>query len=241
MTNLVKLRVLNDVPCPHGLEREHTCDTIADDLKRNKIPPIKACSSCNLPDSIEMLSLINPKACKAVHAKLGFEAPSETKTICLLHKQEIRTNCELRECNFYTTYPKVKNCTLVYMNKLGLESLSVQDISILFSSSELKIQKKLDTALANLRQDSVEDSAIQDLDRKFVVLTDLPVCINCEKPSQETYCSPACQVAKPERVSQLEALCGTDIGTIIDWVKKRYHTQEAVEQVLGLNAKHEPV
>jgi len=234
--NVVQLRVLNDVACKHGLNRETTCDSISDEVKKTRLPALKACSSCNLPDSIEIISLVNPGLAGKVNDKMGFGQATRTRTVCLIHNEEIMVNCGLKECNFYTTYPGVKNCSLVYMRKHDLDSLPIQDIAILTSQAESKVERSLYTAMSQMRQISLEESMSRDIEKKFVALESAAVCPTCEKPASSagSYCSQECEQKKPKRVAKLEAICGTDIKNIVEWANKKYQTSEAITQALGL-------
>lgn len=167
------------------------------------------------------------------------------ETCCIIHGEPIVANCGLSECAFSTTYPGVKNCILVYLNKHKVDNLSTLDLSMLLGIPHKTIIEDTSKALALLRQNSIETTSTYDIDPAFVVLHDLSVCAVCDSPYEKAYqeinglgyCSSICYAAKPLQVLALEASCGVDIRSIILWAITKYVTVSTLEEALGLPFK----
>lgn len=173
---------------------------------------------------------------------------SPTRVFCAVHDHEICTNCNLSSCAYYTQYPNVYNCILVYMARQGVEYLSPLDISIVTQTSQKQVIHKLQRAIHYLRGGFMDSEVNQEIEPSFITLTGYSVCANCEKPvsSMEyknyisdkeyvVYCSENCLERKPPPVIALEKQCKTSIGVILQWAVRKYSTLGALEQALGMN------
>jgi hypothetical protein len=164
---------------------------------------------------------------------------------CKVHGEPIITDCALQECSFHTTYPGVRNCILVYMNKHKVDTLSTLELSMILGTPHKQIVEDTSQALLSLRQESVDTTSQYEIDSRFVTLRDLPVCSVCESPLAATsiedqgytYCSIACSLAKPVHVLSLESSCGAEIKDVLNWAIRKYNSQSNLEEALGLSSK----
>lgn len=171
-----------------------------------------------------------------------------TNVFCAVHDHEICTNCNLASCAYYTQYPNVYNCILVYMAKQEVESLSPIDISVVTQIPSKQVSTSLQQAMTHLRGDFMDSDVNTELEPSFITLTNHLVCANCEKPVSSmdyhnyisdkeyvVYCSEECMERKPAPVIMLEKKCKTNIGMILQWAVRKYSTLGALEQALGMN------
>lgn len=236
-----KLKVFNPA-CKHGLVRSESCDTINSLISDAGLPNLKTCDKCTLATSLTDVITKNNHLALNIAYKLGIVPNSELRPAglrCPVINEPIIDSCALKECAFHTTYPGVKNCTLVYMNHNKLEALEVLDLSLILGLSSKTIVERINTILAKLRKSSVEATFEFGLDPQFVVIPS-KVCYNCEVPVEAEapakfyYCSPACEEAKPRVIAQLEANSGVDIKTLVIWAKSKYLDYSSLQQALGL-------
>lgn len=236
-----KLKVFNPV-CKHGLVRSESCDTINSLISDAGLPNLKTCDKCTLTQSLTDVMTKNNHLALNIAYKLGIVPNSELRPAgirCPVINEPIVDSCALKECAFHTTYPGVKNCTLVYMNHNKLEALEVLDLSLLLGLSSKTITERINTILTKLRKTSIETTSEFGLDPQFVVIPS-KVCYTCETPvvadtaSKFYYCSPACEEAKPSVIAQLESNSGVNIKTLITWAKSQYLDYQSLQQALGL-------
>jgi len=184
---------------------------------------------------------------------ISTEVEGKNPVRCQVHGEQIVTDCHLRECVFHTKYPNVNNCILVYMVKQDLESLRAIDIGMLKGIPASRVARDLARATTVMRNGTLRVSNHNDIDPKFITLTDLDVCYKCETPlvgkhrksaiefrisknkQRVSYCGPQCAEDHPPQFVAVEIECRTDIKTITEWAVKRYSTLGGLEQALGMN------
>lgn len=172
---------------------------------------------------------------------------------CQVHGDQIRTDCGLKRCVFWTEYPNVRNCVLVYMAKHDVNSLKPIDIGMLKGVSTTKVSRDLAKATNLMRNDTLRVSNQVDVEPRFTTLHDLEICYACETPinyrNRRTaiearlprtkekiwYCGQPCLDEKPPQFVAAEMNCRTDIKTIAAWAVKKYSTLGGLEQALGMN------
>jgi hypothetical protein len=172
---------------------------------------------------------------------------------CQEHGESIRTSCGLKACVFWTAYPNVHSCILVYMAKQDVDSLKPIDIGMLKGVSASKISRELAKATNLMRNSTLQVSNQVDIEPKFKTLQEMEVCYECETPinyrNRRTalevklprtkqkiwYCSQSCLDKKPPQFVAAEMNCRTDIKTITAWAVKKYSTLGGLEQALGMN------
>lgn len=181
-------------------------------------------------------------------AQLSSSTRSNTNVICPVHEQEVILPCSLENCAFFTQYPGVHNCALVYMIKHGLTSLSVVDISVLTKIAQRSIVGDLQAAMSIMRNSFVDSNVNVELEPSFITITNKPICIVCDKSVNlhncqkhfignnefVVYCSDLCYNHKPPSVVHLEKKSKAHIGDILQWAVRRYSTLSTLEQALGL-------
>lgn len=172
---------------------------------------------------------------------------------CQVHGEPIRTDCGLKGCVFWTEYPNVSNCVLVYMAKQDVDSLKPIDIGMLKGIPAAKISRDLSKATTLMRNHTLRVSNQVEIEPKFVTLRDVEVCYCCETPinyrnrrsaieaklprtkEKIWYCSQSCLDEMPPQFVAAEMRCRTDIKTITAWAVKKYSTLGGLEQALGMN------
>jgi len=172
---------------------------------------------------------------------------------CQVHGEPIRSKCGLKECVFWTSYPNVNNCVLVYMAKHDVDALKPIDIGMLKGVPSSKVSRDLSKATSMMRGDTLRVSNQVDIEPKFSTIPGMEVCYSCEAPinyrnrrsSVESklpkskhrlwYCSQSCMDTRPPQFIAAETSCRTDIKTITSWAVKRYSTLGGLEQALGMN------
>jgi hypothetical protein len=248
MSSKYTLTVLKDASCKHGLERSSTCDQLESELSQSGLPALQACSACNMPKSLEIMSIFDKNMAVSALQKLGLWQTARAKVgdvKCKVHGEPIITDCALRDCSFYTTYPGVRNCILVYMSKHKVDTLSTLELSMILGTPHKQITEDTNKALLFLRQESVDTTSGYEIDSRFVTLLNFSVCSVCEQPLTEApiedhgykYCSISCSISKPVHVLSLESSCGVEITEVLNWAIRKYNTQGNLEEALGLSSK----
>lgn len=192
-------------------------------------------------------------ASRAKKPQLRVVSDEKTSIRCQVHNEPIRTSCGLKGCVFWTGYPNVHNCSLVYMAKHDIESLKPIDIGMLKGIPANKVSRSLAKATTLMRNDTLKISNQAAVEPKFVTLGGMDVCYNCEAPitgrnrrtsvdvriprqkERVHYCTQECADEKPPQYVAAEMSCRTDIKTIVAWAVKKYSTLGGLEQALGMN------
>lgn len=241
------LPVINKNSCSFDFDRKETCDYLDPLLKSAGVAPLNSCDSCNMPESLELLHLLDTnKAIKALDL-LNFDISPKAKNneiSCIHHNNPIVAECSLSECSLYTTYPGVKNCILIYMDKHNVDSLSTLDLSMLLSIPHKSISEDLKKILANLRKNSVKTASLYDMDPLFKIIPNLNICYCCEKllsplsglvVGEFKYCGPECLEVKPPEMVRLEYYSGLDMDSLIIWSVGKYSSLDNFVEALGLS------
>lgn len=245
MASKYALPVLKDATCKHGFDRDNTCDLLGPELHQAGLPALNPCSSCNMPKSLELLSILDKSNAVSALQKLGLWQQARTLTAdvtCPVHEEPIVTDCSLSECSFHTTYPGVRNCILVYMHKHKVDTLSTLELSMILGIPHKTIVDDTNRALSFLRQESISTTSGYDIEPRFVVLQNLPVCSVCESPLSEDviedrghkYCSEKCAVSKSVQVLSLESATGVEIRDVLAWATNKYNSPTTLEEALGV-------
>jgi len=196
-------------------------------------------------------NLSNQKKCSL--KQTTSEKHAENAIRCQVHGEAILVNCNLSGCVFYTKYPNVENCILVYMANQDLEALKPIDIGMLKGIPASQIGRDLAKATASMRNGTLQVSNQTDIEPKFTTVPNLDVCYACEMPitgkhkktlleyrltrarHKIVYCAQKCAEDHPPQFVAAEMECRTDIRTITEWAVKRYSTLGGLEQALGMS------
>jgi len=173
---------------------------------------------------------------------------------CHVHKEKVVRDCRLKECVFFTSYPHVHNCILVYMAKQDLESLKPIDIGMLKGIPASRVARDLSRATTLMRNGTLEVSNQTEVEPKFDTIMGVSACYCCETPitsknrrssvevkvskgdaEKVLYCSQECADAHPPQYVAAERKCRSDIKTIVEWATKKYSTLGGLEQALNMN------
>lgn len=165
--------------------------------------------------------------------KLDKKSKKINNLMCPIHKQNISTDCTLKECKFNVNYGWSKNCVLCYMNDHSKQKLCSEEISFLYQIHPEEVKSNIERAFEILKEEILKDK-IDDLLRQEKIKEVKfykNKCVVCNKPLSEDlhndlklphscgWCSRICQEKKPKDAFDAELRYGVPYETYLNLSK----------------------